>query len=87
MGGEGGVDKFPFPVLIDKDGGSSEDLVPVLILAVTIYFKDLGHHMKTSVSLPNEKQSRGIIKDIARFGMTPSLASHCWRLFYFTHLM
>ena len=77
--------------LIDKDCASSDELLPALILAVIIYFKGLRHHIKI----------RGIIKDVASFilyceknflsivsgpGMTPSLASHCWRLFYFTHL-
>ena len=53
---------------IDKDCGSIDDLLPALIMAVTIYFKGLGHHMKTSsVSLIYEKQLRGIIKCITSF--------------------
>ena len=88
---------------IDKDCGSSDNLLPALLLAVKIlYFNGLGHHMKSSsVSLLNEKKFRGIIKYMASFvlyceityfsfvsgpDMTPSLASHCWCPFYFTHL-
>ena len=31
---------------IDKDCGSNDNLLPVLILAVIFYFKGLGHHMR-----------------------------------------
>ena len=47
---------------IEKDYGSSDDHLPALTVAVTIYFKGLGHDIMylpifVSVSLPNQNNS------------------------------